>query len=167
MPESTGIHNKRDGVIAFADSGAQTYTVAYEPGDFSLEIPSTTVGLYLDRGVIGSTPSIRLEDDQPMTLSFSAYLRDVGDTADTYATLGDVARPKSGRYVDSNWTSTLTNSDVTTWTTTYTIDGTFKGEADKTLTFPYCWFTSYSVAEGTPSTESVSLTSYALLPTLS
>lgn len=168
MAESTIIRTKRDGQWLIADSGAaHTYTVAYEPGDGQYTVPDYAVNLFLDRGIIGSTPSIRQGDEAPMTLGFSAYLRDLGDTANSYSTLLDIAHRYAGRYVESNWTSTLgTNSDVFTVTINLTLDGSFCGEADKTISFPFCVVRA-NVKEGDPNTVDVSATSYAVRPTLS
>lgn len=168
MAESTTIKTKRDGQWLIADSGSvHTYTVAYEPGDGQYSVPDYTVNMFLDRGVIGSTPSLRIGDEQAMTLGFSAYLRDVGDTANAYATLMDIAHRYDGRYVATNWTSTLgTNSDVFTVTISLTIDGAFAGEADKTITFPFCVLRA-NVKEGDPNTIDISATSHAVRPTLS
>lgn len=168
MAESTIIRVKRDGQILLADSGAiRTYTIAYEPGDFNYAVPDYTVINPLDRGEIGTTPSLRIGDEQPMTGGFSAYMRDLGDTANAYATLLDVAHRYLTRYVATNWVSTMgANSDVFTITIQLTIDGSPFGEADKTLTFPFCVFRANG-AEGDPNTVSCTFTSYAVRPTLS
>ena len=168
MPESTVVRVKRDGQIMLADSGAaRTYTVAYEPGDLAYSVPDYTVNMFLDRGEIGATPSLRIGDEQAMTGSFSAYMRDLGDTAGGYATLLDVAHRYVGKYVASNWTSTLGSaSDVFTITITLTIDGSPFGEADKSVTFPFCVFRA-NAKEGDPNTVEASFTSHAVRPLLS
>lgn len=168
MAESTIIRVKRDGQILLADSGAaHTYTVAYEPGDFNYAVPDYTIVNMLDRGEIGTTPSIRIGDEQPMTGGFSAYMRDLGDTANAYATLLDIAHRYLTRYVTTNWVSTMgSSSDVFTITIQLTIDGSFCGEADKTLSFPFCVFRANG-AEGDPNTVACTFTSYAVRPTLS
>jgi len=168
MAESTVVRVKRDGQTAILDSGgANTYTVSYEPGDFSYDSPQEGVNLFLDRGVIGGTPSLRYGDDAPMTFSFSAYLRDLGDTGVAYATLLDICHVYAGGHVATTWTSTLgVASDVKTWTVTLTIDGASFGEADKTLTFKYAVLRA-SVSEGDPDSISVSGTSYQVRPELS
>lgn len=169
MPESTVVRTKRDGQIAILDSGgANSYVITHEAGDFSYDCPAEAVNLFLDRGVIGATPSIRLGDDQPMTVGFSAYLRDLGDTTGVgYETLLDICHIYASGYVDTTWVSTMgTNSDVITWTVTLTIDGSAFGEADKTLTFNFCSLRA-SVSEGDPDTINVSGTSYQVRPVLS
>lgn len=167
MAESTVVRVKRDGQILLADSGAvHTYTIAYEPGDFSYNVPDYTVINPLDRGEIGATPQLRIGDEQAMTGAFSAYFRDPGDTANAYATLLDIAHRYTSRYVATNWTSTHgTNGDVFTITISFTLDGSPFGEADKTLTFPFSVLRS-NVAEGDPNTVSSTFTSYAVRPTL-
>lgn len=168
MAESTVVRVKRDGQVAFLDSGGvNQYVLAYEPGDFNVDVPAEAVNLFLDRGVIGATPSIRYGDESPMSFGCSAYLRDLGDTANAYATLPDVLFRYAGRYVASTWTSTMgSNSDVFTVTTNLTLDGSPFGEADKTLALPFSSVRG-KIQEGDPATVSVTGTSYAARPTLS
>lgn len=168
MPESTPVRVKRDIQIIFYDSGAvRSYTVAWEPGDFNYAVPDYTVVNPLDRGELTATPQLRKGDDQPITGGFSVHFRDPGDTANAYATMQDLAHRFSGRYVDANWASTHgSNGDVPTVTMSVTIDGTFAGEADKTLTFPFVVLRA-NYADGDPCTLQVTFTSYALKPTLS
>jgi len=157
LAESTVVRNKRDGQILITD-GTRSYTIDKEAGDFSLTIPDTTVSLYLDRGSIGTTPSIRLVDDQPITGSFTAYQRDLPNG--THVTLLDLAHQIATKYVASNWSSTIgTSSDVPTLTIQYTVDGTAFGESDRTMILAYCRITA-NFAEGDPNTVSVSFTSY-------
>jgi len=165
MPESTVVRVKRDGQILVTD-GSKSYTVAYEPGDFKFTVPLESVNVYLDRGVMsdGTRPSLRKVDDQPVTFSFSAYLRDIGSS--TYTTLADLAIRFASYYVTSNWTSTLSGyGDVETVTVQLTIDGGIAGEADKTLSFPFSVIRA-DAAEGDPDTVSITGTAYVLRPTL-
>jgi hypothetical protein len=168
MPESTVIKTKRDGQILFADSGAtHTYTIIREDGSFTLNVADHSIVHVLDRGVIGSTPLIRIGDEAPMSGGFSAYLSDLGDTANSYTSLNDLIMRFNARYVASNWISTMgANSDVFTMTLTYTIDGTPFGEADKSLVIPFVVLRG-NVAEGDPTKFACSFTSYAVRPTLS
>lgn len=169
MAESTGVRNKRDGISTLSDSaGAHTYIFAQEPGDVSVTVPGDTVSLYLDRGIIGATPSIRLVDEQPMTIGFSVYMRDIADVAvtKTYTTALDLAWRFTSGYAASTWVSTLSNySDVPTYTYAWLVDGSIFGEADKTLTFPFCFLTA-NAAEGDPNMVTMSMTSYAAKPTV-
>ncbi len=168
MPESTVVRVKRDGQILLSDSGAvNIYPIAFEPGDFNYNVPEITVINSLDRGSLGAIPQLRKGDDQPMTGGFSAYLRDLGDTAATYATLLDIAHRYAAGFVDANWVSTHgNNGDVFTITIALTIDGSPFGEADKTVSFVFCVFRANS-AEGDPSTVACTFTSYAVRPILS
>lgn len=163
MAESLVPRTKRDGQIVITD-GTRTYTVNKEVGDFSWDSPNETVTAFLDRGAFGSTPDLRLGDDQASTFSFSAYLRDLFST--TYTTLSDLCNLTAGSYVATTWTSTLGSaSDVRTLTVQYTIDGSPFGEADKTITFAFSTIRA-SNAESDQSTISVSGTSYLARPTV-
>ena len=167
MAESTIVRIKRDAAIVIAGSAGNSYTLAYEPGDFQIDIPLTAVQNFLDRGEMPTTPSIRKGDDQPMTGSFSAYLRDLGDTANGYSTLLEICAQFASNYSVTSMTSTMgANSDERTYTITYVVDGTPFGEADKTLSLSFCSLRG-SLAEGDPSSVSVKFTSYKLRPILS
>lgn len=166
--ESTVIRTKRDGQILLADNGAaHTYVIVREPGDFTLSVPDQAVVHVLDRGVIGTTPLIRIGDEAVMTGGFSAYLSDLGDLANANVTLNDLIMRFTARYVATNWVSTMgSNSDLFTLSLQYTVDGSPFGESDKTLTLPFCVLRG-SIAEGDPSKTSVTFTSYAVRPLLS
>lgn len=162
MAESTIVKTKRDGTIKFSDLGASNeYTVAYEAGDLSIDIPGPTVTNSLDRGIMGATPSLRYGDDQPMTGSFTAQLRDISDATDE--TLFELIA-KSGAV--AGWTSTLgANAEVAAVTLTFTIEGTDHGDAaDHVVVCNHCVVTG-GISEGDPSTISISFTSYDLYPT--
>lgn len=162
MAESTIVKTKRDGTIKFSDLGASNeYTVAYEAGDLTIDIPGPTVTNSLDRGIMGATPSLRYGDDQPMTGSFTAQLRDISDATDQ--TLFELIA-KSGAI--GGWTSTLgANAEVAAVTLTFTIEGTDHGDAaDHTVVCNHCVVTG-GISEGDPSTISISFTSYDLYPT--
>lgn len=160
MPESSVVRTKRDGVITFSDLGdTHTYTVAYEPGDLSITVPDTTVNNNLDRGRIGAVPSLRLGDDAPITGSFSVHMRDIAGA--DYATLLDIAHRYAGGYAETNWVSTLSNSDVVTYTMAVTFSGTDVGLADEGYILPYVVLRA-NVSEGDPNTISCSFTSYAV-----
>jgi hypothetical protein len=168
MAEKSVVSTKRDGVIAYQSaSGAQTYTVAKEAGDFSFDVPLETVNLFLDRGEISATPDIRKGDDQPVTFSHTAYLKDIGSPTAAHATLMDIAARFASGHVAANWTSTMgTNSDVHTVSMTYVLEGSNFGGVDQTLTFSYVVVRA-SMSEGDPSTVSINGTAYQLRPVLS
>jgi len=167
MAEATIVKTKRDGTIKIQDSGGtNSYTVAYEAGDLNITIPGPAVNVFLDRGRFGSTPSVRFGDDQPITFTFSAYLRDTTDAA--AASLNDVIQ-KTG-WVASNWVpvnGALASTEVKLWDIVFTIEGNDHGEAaDQTITIRNCWLTG-NIAEGDPSTISVSGTAFDLYPEFS
>lgn len=166
--ESTVIRTKRDGQIVISDAGsAHTYTIVRENGSFSLNTPDYAIVHVLDRGVIGATPMIRIGDEAVMTGGFNAYMSDLGDTANANVTLSDLILRFNARYTATNWISTMgANSDVFTVTISFTIDGSPFGEADKTLTLPFCVLRG-NLTEGDPNTWAVTFTSYAVRPTLS
>jgi|SRR3990167_3433292 len=164
MAEGTGVRSKRDGQIALIFA-AVTYTVSLDPGDFTFTVPDAEVNLFLDRGVIGATPAIRLGNEAPVTGSFSAYLRDVGYPDATNATLPDAVFRFAGAYAVANMATTHSTSDVVTCTLTYTIDGSAVGETDRTLSFAFTVLRG-SVAEGDPSVFSATYTAYIVRPTL-
>tara|TARA_Y100000310_G_C20685161_1_gene818510 strand:- start:1077 stop:1532 length:456 start_codon:yes stop_codon:yes gene_type:complete len=147
--------------LKFEDNAAaNSLTISYEAGDFQLSIGANVVA-NLDRGKFGATPSLRLSDDQAMTATFTAYLRDFSDA--TYATLEEIIL-QSGD-VGSNWVSTLgSDAEVFTLDLTWTVEGTDHGDAsDHVLTIPFCHVTG-SLSEGDPNQVSISITSYATLP---
>tara|TARA_R110002074_G_scaffold347031_1_gene517371 strand:- start:23 stop:517 length:495 start_codon:yes stop_codon:yes gene_type:complete len=160
MAESTIVKTKRDGTIKFSDNaGANTYTVAYEAGDLNISIPGPSVISPLDRGSLGSPPSLRYSDDAPITGSLTAYLRDLGDAA--FATLSEIITQTG--HVASTWVSTMgADAEVFTLDLEWTIAGP-GAEADHVLTLPFCVVTG-SLSEGDPDQISISFTSYSVYP---
>tara|TARA_R110000850_G_scaffold40353_5_gene103996 strand:- start:901 stop:1398 length:498 start_codon:yes stop_codon:yes gene_type:complete len=164
MAISTIVKTKRDGTLTFSDNAAAaSFVVSYEAGDLSISIPGAGANNYLDRGVITAVPSVRYTDDQPMTGSFTAYLRDMSDAS--YATLMEIMC-QSGQ-VGSSWVSTLgVSAEVFTVQLAWLVEGTDHGDgADHTCTLPHCYVTG-SVSEGDPDTLTINFTSYAVYPTL-
>lgn len=163
MPESTQIRVKRDGQIILSDDGAlNTYTIAYEPGDLTINVPDTGVNNFLDRGRFGAAPSLRLGDDAPCELSFSAYLRNV--SGEDFATLLDIAHRYDGGHVATEWAST-SEGDVFTVNCSVVFSGAELGEADEQLDFAFCVVRA-SLSEGDPNTVNVTITSNVTKPTV-
>ena len=169
MAESTIVKTKRDGTLTFSDlAAANTYTVAFEAGDLTIDIPGPTVSNYLDRGRFTSPPSIRHIDDQPISGSFTAYLRDISDAVDE--TLFEIIA-QSG-FVGSTWTSRMgANGEVFTLLLTWDLEGTDHGDvdgvaapSDHRIQLDHCWVTG-SIAEGDPNAITINFTSYELYPT--
>ena len=183
MSESTVIHTKLDGQLTLGsqctagggafdatagiNSGADTYTVAFEAGDFSLTIPQQSISSYLDRGKITSPPSVRYGDDQAITFSFSAYFRDLTDSA--APALVDVINNQG--YAGSNWVSTLSTSISSDDAEVFTIDlrwvVTNQGDATDIhkLVLPYCTV-NLSISEGDPNQVTINGTSWAVAPSV-
>jgi len=162
MSESTILKTKRDGVLKLSDNGAANeYTVSYEAGDLSIAIPGPSVISPLDRGSLGSPPSLRYSDDAPITGNFTAFLRDLGDA--TYATLSEIITQTGD--VGDNWVSTMgTDGEVFTLDLEWTISGTVHGDAsDHVLSLSHC-VVSGSLSEGDPDQISISFTSYSVYP---
>lgn len=162
MAESTIVKTKRDGTILFEDNGgANSYTVAFEEGNFNLTVPGSTVNLFLDRGRITSPPSIRYGDDQPLTGTFTAYLRDFGDA--TYATLTEILTQTGD--VGTNWVSTMgANGEVFALKVTWTVAGVIHGDAaDHVMVMDHCYVTG-SIAEGDPDLVTINFTCYESYP---
>lgn len=165
MPESTVVKNKRDGTIEFSDfAAANSLTVAFESGDLSLTIPGTSVSNYLDRGTM--VPSLRLVDDQPITGSFTAYLRDFSDA--TYATLMELITLTGD--VGANWVSTgqipPVIADVFTVDLKWTVAGVIHGDpTDHEIVLNFCHLTG-ATSEGDPDTITINFTSYTVYPTV-
>ena len=164
MAISTIVKTKRDGSITIADGGANTFTVDFEAGDLSLSIPGAAANNFLDRGRITATPSVRYGDDQPVTGSFTAYLRDLSDAS--YETLTEILC-QTGQ-VASTWGSTLgANAEVFTVKITWTIEGTDHGDAaDHVCVLNHCYASGGSLSEGDPNTISFNFTSFSVYPTL-
>jgi len=171
MPESLIVKTKRDGTLTFLDNGGvNTFTVAFEAGDLSVTIPGPSVANFLDRGRFPSgNPSIRYQDDAPITGTFTAYLRDFDDGGTgTDTTLAEIIS-RSGLCDPSTgtWVSTMgASGEVFALTLRWEIEGTDHGDpADHTMELNHSVFTG-SMSEGDPDTISLSFTSYTLYPTL-
>jgi hypothetical protein len=166
MAESLITKHLRDGTLR-AVSGANTYTWKYEDGDFKLAIPGPTVEHYLDRGRLADTnggkPNLRFGEDQPMTGSFSCYLRDLGSslilTASQFVT-------KTG-IVAASWASTMGATDeVPTVDLYWDVAGVVHGDgANRTLYLPYTYI-SGATEEGKPNKVTFDFTSYCVYPVI-
>lgn len=164
MAESLITKTKRDGVITITDGttpAAETYEVAFEAGDLSITIAGRTISLFLDRGVITDPPQIRFGDDQPMTFTFTAQLREVTDTA--VATLVDIVNDTG--FVGSTWIGRGGSTrEVKTYHLKWAIEGSDHGDSgDHTIEMDFCYITG-SVADGDPANVSISGTSFQVYP---
>lgn len=164
MPESTRNKNMRDGILDIL-VGGQSYRVKYQQGNLSYTVPGPSIANYLDRGQFaedeGEAPSLRYDQDQACTGSFTAYLRDLSD--DSYVTLHEFIA-KCGQYMAAWGTALGNDQEVKTVTLKWTVKGARHGDgADHTVTFPHTILTG-SVAEGSPSQITTNFTSYTLYP---
>jgi hypothetical protein len=162
MAISSTIKNFRDGVLLIGDGTTPTpidITIQYEAGDFSIDglnegLVETTA--YLDRGVFAT---LRKGNASFPTFTFSAHFTDLSDS--TSKTIYDVVR-KTGAFASA--VSTLgANADAMTYKLTWTCEGTnFGDSADHVLVLNDCRL-SVSIAEGDPTSFSVSGTVYGAI----
>lgn len=165
MAISQIVKTLRDGTLTLKDNGgSNSCVIAYEEGTLQLDIPGPTINHYPDRGAIdGSAPSLRKGDDQPMSGSFTAYMRDVSDAS--YITLESILT-NSGYYA-STWVSTLgANAEVKTLTLQWDVEGTNHGDAsDHQIQCLFCVVTG-SIQEGHPNVVTVNFTSWDSFPSV-
>ena len=165
MAVSTIVKTKRDGTLTIKDGTGTPLelVIAYEQGDLNISIPGPAVNVFLDRGVLGATPSLRYGDEQACSGSFSAYLRHPTDATDEV--LLDLIT-QSGQ-IGTNWVSTLgANAEVNTYTLVFAIAGISHGDsANYSITLNHCVF-SGTVGEGDPNSISINFTSYDSYPTV-
>lgn len=162
MAEGTAVRSLKNGTITFADSGGtNTYTVAYEAGDFSADTPGDIIQEFLDRGCHASTPALRKVGEGSTTISFSAYFRDVTDAA---AAVAPDFIYNAGFYA-SDWVSTLgASAEVKAISITY-VSASVDGEAAQTLVFNHCRITGGSFTDGDPCITTFNFTSHETYPT--
>ena len=156
MAYSTIPKVRRDGIIQLQDNGAvNTLEVAYEEGNFTFDVAKEDQTVIRDRG---SITTVRKGDEQPITGSFNAYMRQFTDGAEAGSILDFIN--KTGNY--SGNTSAGGGSP---YVEHYCIDIVYKVEAtalesmDHTATLSKCVCT-VSFAEGDPSAFSISFTCY-------
>jgi hypothetical protein len=159
MAYSTAPKTLRDGKITLKDGTGTPVTleVAYEEGNLSYDRPKAQSTLTtFDRG---SLSSVRKDQDQFITFTFTANMRQFTDAA-------------AGSIIDfiekTNFYSGNTSTGSgTPYIEDYVIDvqfdvlGTTHGDdADHQATFSKCEYTSYSFAEGGPNSFTLSFTCY-------
>lgn len=166
MAESVIAKNMRDGTLTLL-VGANSYVIKYEEGTLQLNVPGPSIANYLDRGrfadSVGGVPSVRYNEDQPMTGSFSAYLRDISDAS--YVTAPEFIL-RTGQY-SSLWGSSLgASAEVKTVDIQWDIAGTIHNDAsDHRVTLAYCCLNG-ALGEGSPSKTTINFSSYTLYPTV-
>jgi hypothetical protein len=154
MAYSTAPKVRRDGVIKLKDGTSPTpvsLTVDYEEGNFAFEQTKSDRTVIRDRGTI---VSVRRGDDQPITGSFTIYMRQF-----TSASAGSVLDfiNKTGSYSANVSASSSVATDEYAINIVFEVDGDAVGDTDgDTLaTFDTCICTA-SFSEGDPNTITVS-----------
>lgn len=154
MAYSTAPKVRRDGKITLKDGTTPTpisLVVDYEEGNFSFEQTKADRTIIRDRGTI---KSVRKGDDQPLTGSFTIYMRQF-----TSATAGSVLDfiNKTGSYSSNVSSSSTVSTDEYAVNIEFEVDGDAVGDddGDTTATFDTCICTA-SFAEGDPNTITVS-----------
>lgn len=154
MAYSTAPKVRRDGKITLKDGTsptAVTLEVAYEEGNFTFDQTKSDRIVIRDRGTIGS---VRKGDDQPISGSFTIYMRQF-----TSASAGSVLDfiNKTGSYSSNASVSSTVATDEYAINIEFEVDGDAVGDddGDTTATFDTCICTA-SFSEGDPNTINVS-----------
>lgn len=154
MAYSTAPKVRRDGKITLKDGTsptAVTLEVAYEEGNFAFDQTKSDRIVIRDRGTIGS---VRKGDDQPISGSFTIYMRQF-----TSASAGSVLDfiNKTGSYSSNASVSSTVATDEYAINIEFEVDGDAVGDddGDTTATFDTCICTA-SFSEGDPNTINVS-----------
>lgn len=166
MPESTVVKNMRDGLLELI-SGANSYAIKYEQGTNQLNVPGPSVSNYKDRGrfadALHGQPSLRYNEDQPMTGSFTCYLRDVSDGS--YVTAAEFVL-RSGAVL-SGWASTMgANAEVPTVDLRWTIAGVVHGDASNHVVLMQWVHITGAIGEGDPNLVTINYQCFDLYPTV-
>ncbi len=168
MAESEVSKNRRSGILDII-VGANSYRVKWEEGNFQLNIPGRSVANYKDRGAFAETehgmPMVLYDEDQPMTGSFSGYLRDFTD--DSYVTLTQFIT-RAGLY-GLTWGTELVGQGMDA-PQLVTLKWTMKGIAhndpsDHVMYIKYAHLTG-AVAEGSPNLCTINFTAFQCYPVM-
>lgn len=147
------------------EAGAESYDVKFEEGDLTVSAVGRGKNIILDRSDI---VSVLPGDQEPSTIQFTAYLRDLTDSS--AATLHDIAMWLTrdpwttgyGDYVTTNWDSVYNSAsggDALINGISIKFEITNPGDSGDThiLIANKC-FGSMSISEGDPDTITISLT---------
>lgn len=168
MAESVITKNMRSGLIQVI-VGANSYDVKFEEGNFNLTVPGRSVAVYRDRGRFADTdhgqPQVLYDQDQEMTGSFTAYLRDISDGS--FIT-GPQFILKSGLYA-SSWGTTMSGAGTEAPKLVdlkWTVYGTIHNDpSDHTVLCQWCNITG-AFAEGSPNMVTFNFQSFDIYPTV-
>jgi hypothetical protein len=157
MAYSTAPKVRRDGTITLKDGTGTpvTLVVAYEEGNFSFDQTKSDRIVIRDRGTI---VSVRKGDDQPITGSFTIYMRQF--TSSSVGSVLDFIN-KTGAYNGNLSVSSTVATDEYAINIVFEVDGDAVGDTDgdTTATFDTCICTA-SFAEGDPNQITVSFECY-------
>jgi hypothetical protein len=158
MAYSTAPKVRRDGVIKLRDGTSPTpvsLTVSYEEGNFSFDQTKSDRIVIRDRGTIGS---VRKGDDQPITGSFTIYMRQF-----TSASAGSVLDfiNKTGSYSSNVSSSSAVSTDEYAINIIFEVDGDAVGDSDgdTIATFDTCICLA-AFSEGDPNQITISFECY-------
>jgi hypothetical protein len=158
MAYSTAPKVRRDGVIKLRDGTTPTpvsLTVSYEEGNFSFDQTKSDRIVIRDRGTIGS---VRRGDDQPITGSFTIYMRQF-----TSASAGSVLDfiNKTGSYSSNVSSSSAVSTDEYAINIIFEVDGDAVGDddGDTIATFDTCICLA-AFSEGDPNQITISFECY-------
>lgn len=168
MAESQIVKNMRSGLIQII-VGANSYDIKFEEGNFNLTIPGRSVAVYRDRGRFADAdhgqPQVLYDQDQEMTGSFTAYLRDISDGS--YVTAPQFIT-KSGLYA-SSWGTTMTGAGSEAPKLVdlkWTVYGGIHGDpTDHTVLCQWSYITG-AFAEGSPNVVTFNFQSFDVYPTV-
>jgi hypothetical protein len=166
--ESKIVKNFKTGLVEILVRNNR-YVVKAEQGNLTLNVPGPTVEVYPDRGRLydpddpEDEPLIQYGADQPMTGTWSAYLRDPG--SEDYITLSDIVM-QTGLFF-SRWGTELRNAGPDS-PKVATIQWWLRGQRvgdlrNKGYRCRFCHITG-SVAEGSPNLITCNFTSYSPKP---
>ena len=158
MAYSTAPKVRRDGKITLKDGTSPTpisLEVAYEEGNFSFDQTKSDRIVIRDRGTIGS---VRKGDDQPITGSFTIFMRQF--TSTSAGSVLDFIN-KTGNYHTNVSASSSVSTDEYSINIEFEVDGDAVGDTDgdTTAIFDTCICTA-SFSEGDPNTINVSFECY-------
>lgn len=157
MAYSTAPKVRRDGKITLKDGTGTPVTleVAYEEGNFSFDQTKSDRIVIRDRGTI---VSVRKGDDQPITGSFTIYMRQF-----TSASAGSVLDfiNKTNAYSSNQSVSSTVATDEYAINIVFEVDGDAVGDTDgdTTATFDTCICLA-SFSEGDPNQITISFECY-------
>ena len=161
MAYSTVPKTKRDGKITLQDGTGSPVTldIAYEDGNFTWSQPNKYSELVImDRGDIST---VRKQDEQTQSGSFSFYFRQFSDASEA-GSVRDFIN-KSGHYAANISTGGVGTPYIEHYCIDikYSCEGTdFGDDSDHSVTLSKCVVSSFDFAEGDPSAWTLSFTCY-------